>query len=111
MSKYDKVMCPLCDTVMIINPVSQQNVKTLLVCFNKDCDTVLESENDIHWWREQLRKESQEEESSKYGGKRKDENANSRLKAGQQRNSRSITSHLPTSTAIRKVSRLRGRNG
>ena len=55
--KYEIVQCPGCSREMYYRPLGENNegYKLQWVCSNPDCDVVLNSENDITWWMDQLR--------------------------------------------------------
>lgn len=56
-NKYDIVRCPECEWQMLYRdlPVNDEGYKIQWVCTNSECDTVLNSENDITWWMEKLK--------------------------------------------------------
>jgi hypothetical protein len=57
-SRFEKVPCPECSKNMLYRPLAEneEGFKLQWVCSNPDCDTVLNSENDIDWWMNKLRK-------------------------------------------------------
>ncbi len=57
MDRYEREKCPDCGSDMMFRqiPENPEGVKTQLVCSNKECDTVLNSENDIQWWMQNLK--------------------------------------------------------
>jgi hypothetical protein len=56
--RYEIVPCPECTREMFYRPLEDnpEGFKLQWVCSNPDCDTVLNSENDITWWMNKLRK-------------------------------------------------------
>ena len=56
MDKYDRPKCE-CGANMLFRTVMPNNegIKCQLVCENPDCDTVLNSDNDLDWWMANLR--------------------------------------------------------
>jgi hypothetical protein len=60
MDKYDRPKCE-CGSEMKfrIIPTNDEGIKTQLVCSNPECDIVLNSENDLAWWMENLRKKDE----------------------------------------------------
>jgi hypothetical protein len=56
--RYEIVPCPECAREMLYRPLdpNDDGFKLQWVCSNPDCDTVLNSENDITWWMNKLRK-------------------------------------------------------
>ena len=58
MDNYERPKCPDCNSDMMFRAVQENNegIKTQLVCSKKDCDTVLDSENDLKWWMGNLLK-------------------------------------------------------
>jgi len=63
--EYDRITCPTCGAFMIFQSQKNPVIKTLLICFNTDCDTVLESEHDVYWWQKQLRRDDDKSESGR----------------------------------------------
>ena len=61
----DRITCPTCGAFMIFQSQKNPIIKTLLICFNNDCDTVLESEHDVYWWQKQLRRNDDKSESGR----------------------------------------------
>lgn len=57
MDKYNRPKCPDCHSDMFFRPLSQnvEGIAVQLVCSNVNCDVVLNSENDIAWWADNLR--------------------------------------------------------
>jgi hypothetical protein len=55
MDKYERPKCPDCDADMMFRnvPDNEEGVKLQLVCTK--CDLVLNSENDIIWWMNNLK--------------------------------------------------------
>ena len=51
---YERPKCPDCNSEMQFRPTEDDKIKTQLVCSNASCDTVLNSENDLNWWMQQL---------------------------------------------------------
>lgn len=53
-------ICPDCGSEFYFRgvPPNDEGIKVQLVCSNTKCDTVLNDENDINWWREFLGRES-----------------------------------------------------
>jgi hypothetical protein len=58
MDKYSRPKCPDCNMDMMFRviPQNEEGIKTQLVCSSDICDTVLNSENDLGWWMQKLRK-------------------------------------------------------
>jgi hypothetical protein len=60
MDKYDRPKCECgADMKFRIVPANDEGIKTQLVCSNPDCDIVLNSENALDWWMENLRKKDE----------------------------------------------------
>lgn len=61
MDDYERPQCPDCGSPMMFRVVSEneENVKTQLVCAS--CDLALNSENDLTWWMENLRKKGRDD--------------------------------------------------
>jgi hypothetical protein len=59
MDRYERPKCPECghDMDFIIVPINEEGIKVQLSCSNKElkCD-VLNSDKDMDWWRQQLRR-------------------------------------------------------
>jgi hypothetical protein len=57
----ERPICPVCGSVMMFRavPFNPEGVKSQIVCDNPDCDTVLNSENDLQWWTTQLKPRQQ----------------------------------------------------
>jgi hypothetical protein len=62
MDRYERPKCPDCNSDFKFRQVDEnpEGVKTQLVCSNTECDTVLNSENDLQWWMENLKKNEYE---------------------------------------------------
>jgi hypothetical protein len=60
--KYERPKCPDCNTDMQFRRLNEnpEGIKVQLVCSNESCDTVLNSENDLEWWMEKLKNESEQ---------------------------------------------------
>ena len=58
MDRYERPKCPECGADMMFRKVSDNpdGTKVQLVCQKPDCDTVLNSENDLDWWMKELKK-------------------------------------------------------
>ena len=58
MDKYERPKCPDCGYEMMFRVAMEndEGIKTQLVCSKKECDTVLNSENDLQWWMDNLKK-------------------------------------------------------
>jgi hypothetical protein len=59
LDKYERPKCPECGGPLMFR-ILQENpagINTQLVCEHPMCDTVLNSDKDIIWWEEELRKE------------------------------------------------------
>jgi hypothetical protein len=56
--RFEIVQCPECQREMFYRPLADNpdGYKLQWVCSNPDCDTVLNSEHDIEWWKGKLRK-------------------------------------------------------
>ena len=56
--KYERPKCPDCNTDMQFRQLDEnpEGIKIQLVCSNESCDTVLNSENDLQWWMDNLKK-------------------------------------------------------
>lgn len=54
--KFKDVKCPDCGHFMLFRHVMPNavGIESQLVCSNKDCDTVLNSEHNLRWWRKAL---------------------------------------------------------
>lgn len=54
--KFKNIKCPDCGHYLLFRPVppNDDGVKSQLVCSNNECDTVLNSEHDLRWWRKEL---------------------------------------------------------
>lgn len=57
-SQYEIVYCPECSMEMLVRVLkdNEEGFKLQWVCSNSECDTVLNSEHDIDWWMNKLRK-------------------------------------------------------
>jgi len=57
LDKYERIRCPDCDSDMMFRqvPTNPEGIKVQLVCSNGECDTVLNSENDLLWWMQNMR--------------------------------------------------------
>jgi hypothetical protein len=57
MDRYERPKCPDCGSDMMFRPVPEnaEGIKVQLVCSKTDCDTVLNSENDLDWWMKELK--------------------------------------------------------
>jgi hypothetical protein len=60
MDRFERPLCPECGTGLRfrIMPENTEGIKTQLICPRADCDTVLNSENDIPWWMRELKKKN-----------------------------------------------------
>ena len=60
MDRYERPKCPECGAAMMFRkvPENAEQIKVQLVCSNPECDIVLNSENDLNWWRKELRVKS-----------------------------------------------------
>ena len=58
MDRYERPKCPDCDSDMMFRqvPENKEGIKTQLVCSSEGCQTVLNSEEDLNWWVQNLRK-------------------------------------------------------
>jgi hypothetical protein len=56
--KFERPLCPDCNTVMgfRIVPPNSDGIKTQLICMNGNCDIVLNSENGLEWWINNLKR-------------------------------------------------------
>ena len=56
MDEYEKPKCPDCGSQMGFRkvPKNDSGIQSQWVCLSKECDTVLDSENDINWWMDKL---------------------------------------------------------
>ena len=56
--RFEPVPCPECSREMLYRPLLEnpEGFKLQWICSNPDCDTILNSENDINWWMDKLRK-------------------------------------------------------
>jgi predicted RNA-binding Zn-ribbon protein involved in translation (DUF1610 family) len=57
-ARYERPQCPDCGEDMFIRKTmpNDEGINTQLVCGNKDCDTVLDSELTLDGWRKVLKK-------------------------------------------------------
>ncbi len=57
---YQRPLCPDCNFPLMFRPVpiNNEGIQTQLICSNDQCNTVLNSENDMSWWMEEIAKES-----------------------------------------------------
>lgn len=57
--RFERPKCPVCDSPMLFRQVPEnvEGIKTQLVCSNRDCDTVYDSEKTLEEWMKELRNE------------------------------------------------------
>ena len=58
MDFYERPSCPTCGSSMKFRlvPENTERIVTQLVCSNSGCDIVLNSEKDLNWWMQNLKK-------------------------------------------------------
>jgi len=58
MDRYERPLCPECGAALLfrIIPENSEGIKTQLICSKPECDTLLNSDQDISWWMGQLKK-------------------------------------------------------
>lgn len=61
MDDFKRPSCPDCGMDLMFRkvPENPEGIKTQLVCENSDCDTVLDSENDLNWWMNNLERKEE----------------------------------------------------
>lgn len=53
--RYQRIKCPDCNSDFMFRVVDGQEVKTQLVCSNRECDTSFDSPEPLAWWMSQLK--------------------------------------------------------